>query len=150
MKFQIRPLEEKDIGEIVQGEEAIFGTSLGFDMIYSDLKLNPFAHYLVLEIDGRVGGYIGLWIHDDTAEVVNFYVASEYQGHGFGTMILDFAVKLCAMSKVKMLSLEVRENNETARHLYEKFGFEFSHKRIRYYQDGSDALVLIKKIEVNK
>ena len=147
MKFQIRPLEEKDIGEIIAGEEAIFGVSLGFDLIYSDLKLNPFAHYLVLEIDKHVGGYLGLWIHDDTAEIINFYVDKAYQRQGFGSMLLDFAVKLCQLSKVKSLSLEVRENNVAARALYEKFGFVFSHKRLQYYQDSSDALVLIKKFE---
>lgn len=147
MKFQIRPLEEKDIGEIIAGEEAIFGVSLGFDLIYSDLKLNPFAHYLVLEIDKHVGGYLGLWIHDDTAEIINFYVDKPYQRQGFGSMLLDFAVKLCQLSKVKSLSLEVRENNVAAKALYEKFGFVFSHKRLQYYQDSSDALVLIKKFE---
>ncbi|MGD9886753.1 MAG: ribosomal protein S18-alanine N-acetyltransferase [Bacilli bacterium] len=147
MKFHIRPLEEKDIGEIIAGEEAIFGVSLGFDLIYSDLKLNPFAHYLVLEIDKHVGGYLGLWIHDDTAEIINFYVDKPYQRQGFGSMLLDFAVKLCQLSKVKSLSLEVRENNVAAKALYEKFGFVFSHKRLQYYQDSSDALVLIKKFE---
>ncbi|MDD3106822.1 MAG: ribosomal protein S18-alanine N-acetyltransferase [Bacilli bacterium] len=147
MKYQIRPLEEKDIGEIVRGEEAIFGTSLGFDLIYSDLKLNPFAHYLVLEVDKHIGGYIGLWIHDDTAEVINFYIDLPYQRQGFGTMLLDFAVSLCEMSGVKSISLEVRENNVAAIALYEKFGFVFSHKRLKYYQDLSDALVLIKRIE---
>ncbi|MGD9604803.1 MAG: ribosomal protein S18-alanine N-acetyltransferase [Bacilli bacterium] len=150
MKFQIRPLEEKDIGEIIAGEEAIFGVSLGFDLIYSDLKLNPFAHYLVLEIDKHVGGYIGLWIHDDTAEIINFYVDNIYQRQGFGTMLLDFAIKLCELSGVKTLSLEVRENNEAAKGLYNKFGFVFSHKRLKYYQDSSDALVLIKNIEEQK
>lgn len=147
MKYQIRPLEEKDIGEIVRGEGAIFGTSLGFDLIYSDLKLNPFAHYLVLEVDKHIGGYIGLWIHDDTAEVINFYIDLPYQRQGFGTMLLDFAVSLCEMSGVKSISLEVRENNVAAIALYEKFEFVFSHKRLKYYQDLSDALVLIKRIE---
>jgi ribosomal-protein-alanine N-acetyltransferase len=150
MRYKIRPLEEKDIGEIVQGEEIIFGVSLGFDLIYSDLKLNPFAHYLVLEIDRHVGGYIGLWIHDDTAEIINFYVDKLYQKQGFGTLLLDFAINLCALSHVHLLSLEVRENNIPALALYEKFGFVFSHKRHQYYQDLSDALVLIKTIEEQK
>lgn len=148
MKYQIRPLEENDIYAIVKGEEAVFGTSLGFDLIYSDLKLNPYAHYLVLEIDGDVCGYMGLWINEETAEIINFYVDKAYQGMGFGSMLLEFAFKLCELSKVQSISLEVRENNEKAIRLYEKFGFQFSHKRINYYQDSTDALVLIKKFEV--
>lgn len=62
MKYLIRPLEEKDIEAIVAGEMEVFGDSLGYDLIYADLKLNPYAHYLVLEIDGEVGGYLSLWI----------------------------------------------------------------------------------------
>lgn len=150
MRFRIRPLEEKDIGEIVAGETEVFGESLGFDMIYGDLKLNPYAHYLVLEIDGKVGGYLGLWITGEEAEIINFYVAKKYQGMGFGTKLLDFAVELCRMSEVKTLSLEVRPNNVPALKLYEKLGFVFSHVRKQYYRDGSDALVLIKTFEVKE
>ncbi|HOH18248.1 MAG TPA: ribosomal protein S18-alanine N-acetyltransferase, partial [Bacilli bacterium] len=106
--------------------------------------------YLVLEIDQQVGGYIGLWIHDDKAEIINFYVDKAYQHQGFGTMLLDFACQLCELSGVSMLSLEVRENNNAALALYEKFNFVFSHKRHQYYQDLSDALVLIKKFEEAK
>lgn len=147
MKYQIRPLIEDDIYPIVNGETKAFGTSLGFDFIYSDLKLNPYAHYLVLEIDGRVHGYIGLWINEETGDIINFYVDKEYQNMGFGSMLLEFAIDLCQMSKVKSLSLEVRETNEKAIRLYEKYGFVFSHKRNKYYQDQTDALVLIKKFE---
>jgi ribosomal-protein-alanine N-acetyltransferase len=150
MKYQIRPLEEKDIPAVIAGETEVFGDSLGFDMIYSDIKLNPYAHYLVLEIDDEVGGYIGLWITEDDAEILNFYIAKRYQGLGFGSLLLGFAIDLCERCNVASLSLEVRENNHVARNLYEKHGFEFSHRREKYYQDGSDALLLIKKLEVKK
>lgn len=150
MKYQIRPLEERDIAAIVQGEKEIFGESLGYDMIYTDLKLNPYAHYLVLEIDEEVGGYLGLWITGENAEIINFYIAKKYQGLGFGSMLLDFAINLCKMSKVKSISLEVRKNNLPAIKLYEKFGFVFSHVREAYYRDGTDAHVLIKELEVKE
>ena len=148
MKYLIRPLEEKDINDIIIGEEKAFGTSLGFDMIYSDLKLNPYANYLVLEVNGRVRGYIGLWITYEVADIINFYVDKEIQGMGFGKMLLEFAIKLCTLSKVETISLEVRKNNEKAISLYEKYGFKFSHIREEYYSDKTDALVYIKKLEV--
>ena len=56
MRYNIRPLEVKDIDEVVEGETKIFGKSLGYDMIYSDIKLNPYANYFVLEINGKVRG----------------------------------------------------------------------------------------------
>lgn len=148
MRYKIRPLEEKDINAIIEGETKAFGSSLGFDLIYSDLHLNPYAHYLVLDIDNNVKGYIGLWITYEIADVINFYVDKDYQGLGFGNMLLEFAINLCIMSKVESISLEVRENNVKAIALYEKHGFVFSHKREQYYSDKTDALVMIKKLEV--
>jgi len=148
MKYQIRPLEVKDINQIIKGETEVFGTSLGYDLIYSDLKINPYANYLALEIGRKIQGYIGLWINEENAEIINFYVARNFQGMGFGKLLLEFALELCKISKVKSISLEVRENNDRAIRLYEKYGFEFSHKRLNYYQDLTHALVLIKKFEV--
>ena len=149
MKYNLREMTAEDIEAVIEGETKAFGTSLGYDLIYTDLTLNPYAHYMVLEIDKEVHGYIGLWINDNS-EIINFYVDKEYRGYGFGEMMLDFAIKLCSLSKVNNLTLEVRESNQVARNLYEKHGFKFSHKRERYYDNGEDALVLIKSFGEEK
>ena len=149
MKYRLREMTIEDIEDVIEGEIKAFGTSLGYDLIYTDLTFNPYAHYMVLEIDKMVKGYIGLWINDNS-EIINFYVDSEYRGLGFGEMMLDFAIRLCELSKVNNLTLEVRESNEVARNLYKKHGFTFSHKRERYYDNGEDALVLIKKFGEEK
>lgn len=146
MKYAIRPMEEKDIPSVIAGEEKIFGTSLGYDMLYGDLNLNPYANYFVLDINGEVRGYIGLWITYEVADVINFYVDEAYQGAGFGSLILQFVVELCELSGVEKISLEVRVNNEKAIALYKKFGFVLSHVRKEYYSDKTDAYVLIKKV----
>ena len=149
MKYNLREMTVEDIESVIEGETKAFGTSLGYDLIYTDLTLNPYAHYMVLEIDKEVHGYIGLWINENS-EIINFYVDEEYRGYGFGKMMLDFAIKLCSLSKVNNLTLEVRESNQVARNLYEKHGFKFSHKRERYYDNGEDALVLIKSFGEEK
>ncbi len=147
MRYEIREMTIDDIEEVVKGEEEVFGESLGYDMLYSELKLNPYAYYFVLDIDKKVSGYISTWIEGERGEIVNFYVSKKYQHQGFGRMMLEFYLELCKMSGVKSISLEVRESNEVAISLYEEYGFTFSHKRERYYKDGEDALVLIKKVE---
>ena len=149
MKYNLREMTVEDIEAVIEGETKAFGTSLGYDLIYTDLTFNPYAHYMVLEIDKKVCGYIGLWINDNS-EIINFYVDSEFRGLGFGEMMLDFAIRLCELSKVNNLSLEVRESNEIAKALYKKHGFVFSHKRERYYDNGEDALVLIKNFGEEK
>ena len=150
MEYMIREMTISDIPKIIEGEEKAFGKSLGFDLLYSDLTLNPYAYYFVLEIDNEVSGYIGLWINEDNAEVINFYVDSDYRGCGFGDTILSFALDVCVACKSPSLSLEVRRSNQVAINLYEKHGFKYSHDRKCYYDNGEDALVYIKQFEVEK
>lgn len=147
MRYNIRPMEIDDINQVIIGETKVFGNSLGFDMLYSELTLNPYANYFVLEINRKIKGYVGVWINEN-AEVINLYVDEKYQGMGFGKMLVEFIIQLCEMSQVEMLSLEVRKSNIKAQNLYKKYDFEFSHNRVNYYEDGEDAIVMIKKFEV--
>lgn len=146
MRYNIREMTISDINAVIAGEEKVFGESLGYDMLYSELTLNPYAFYFVLEIDDSVEGYIGTWIDSERAEIVNFYVSEEYRGLGFGSLMLELFIEVCKASNVENASLEVREHNINAQKLYKKYGFEFSHKREKYYKDNEDALVLIKKM----
>lgn len=147
MEYELRPMTVLDIDSVVEGEEKAFGESLGYDMLYSELVMNPFANYFVLDIEGFVRGYIGVWIDEDNSQIINFYVDEDYRGLGFGSMMLEFVIELCKMSNLNAVSLEVRESNHNAISLYEKYGFVFSHKRKHYYKDGEDALLLIKLLK---
>ena len=146
MDYLIREMVVTDIEDVINGEEKVFGESLGYDMLYSELVMNPFAYYFVLEIDNNVHGYIGVWIDEEHSEIINFYIDKEYQSMGFGSMMLEFVIELCTLSKVPNISLEVRESNEKAIKIYNKYGFNYSHKRNHYYKNGEDALVLIKDL----
>lgn len=148
MRYLLRPLEKKDIPAVIKGEEKIFGVSLGEDYLISELELNPFAQYIALDIDGVLHGYIGIWVADNM-QIINFYVDKEYQNMGFGTMLLEFVIRVCEDSKIKNLSLEVRESNKIAISFYEKYGFMEKTKRKNYYNDGEDALLMVKEFEVN-
>lgn len=150
MNYEIRQMNENDITAVIKGEEEVFDKSLGFDFLYQDLKLNPFAYYFVLEINGIVEGFCGIYISDYMGDIVSFYVRKKYQNLGFGKLLLDFILELCEMSKCISISLEVRKSNLKAISLYERNGFEISRVRPNYYDDAEDAIVYIKYFEVNK
>ena len=147
MRYLIRMMEKKDIDAVVEGEKKIFNTSLGYDYLLSEIEINPFSQYLVLEIDGKVHGYIGLWIADNM-QIINFYVDKEYQNMGFGSMIMDFVIKICETSHITSLTLEVRESNIRAQRLYEKYGLKAVAVRKNYYDNGENALLMERKFEV--
>lgn len=151
MNYKLREMVKEDIDTIVKGEEKVFGHSLGYDLIYSDLVLNPYAYYVVLEINQEIHGYVGMWINDNM-EIINLYVDEEYQGMGFGDLIMDFVIALCEQSKIQNLSLEVRKSNIKAINLYKKHGLIESYIRKDYYKNENneceDAIVMIKTFEV--
>lgn len=51
--------------------------------------------------------------------IEDLYVLPECQNRGYGSMLLDFAVKKCA----GMPTLWILNNNDGARRLYERYGF---------------------------
>ena len=151
MNYQLREMTKDDIETIVKGEEKVFGHSLGYDLICSDLALNPYALYAVLEIENEIHGYVGMWITDNI-EIINLYVDEEYQGMGFGSIIMDFVIDICEQSNIDNLSLEVRSSNFKAINLYEKYGLKKSHIRKNYYvndnKETEDAIVMVRTFEV--
>jgi len=147
MRFEIREMVATDIPEIVAQEEKVFGDSLGEDLLFSDLKMNPYSFYFVLEVDDAISGYIGIWITDQTAQIINFYIIEKVRGMGFGSTLFEFVLDLCEMSGVRDLTLEVRPTNEKALSFYDKYGFVSISRRAHYYSNGEDALVLLKRFE---
>lgn len=147
MKYIFRKMEKRDIASIVKGEIEVFGHSMGEDFFIQELEIDPFSEFIVLEIDGNIGGYFGLLIHD-TIEIMNLYVNTKYQGLGFGSIMMEFIVNLCVQTKAPALSLEVRESNIRAINLYEKYGLKKITKRRNYYDDGEDAILMVREFEV--
>jgi [ribosomal protein S18]-alanine N-acetyltransferase len=57
-------------------------------------------------------------------------------------------IEVCKCSEIYNVTLEARESNLEAIHLYEKFGFESAGKRPNYYQKPTESAVIMwKKIE---
>ena len=71
-------------------------------------------------------------------------VHPDRRGEGIGTQLLHRALSVLDEHGVRSVKLEVRASNDRARSLYEHFGF--SHRRTipNYYDNGEDALVLVR------
>ena len=149
MKYNLRMMTKDDIEAVIEGETKAFGKSLGYDFLLSELEINPFSQYVVLEIDGKVHGYMGLSITDNV-QIINFYVDEEYQNMGFGTMMMEFVIDVCESSQASSITLEVRKSNTKALKLYQKFGLKEVLLRKGYYDNGEDAILMERKFEVLK
>ncbi|MDD3113768.1 MAG: ribosomal protein S18-alanine N-acetyltransferase [Candidatus Izemoplasmatales bacterium] len=152
MTPSIRKMEIEHIPEVIRMDMIVLGHTLGEATLTNELTNNPFAHYFVLEdLDcGVLLGHIGLWIDVPNAQVMNFYLLPDYQHQGLGKMLFDYILDYIQAYAVLNLTLEVRESNLRAIHFYERLGFDKVAKRQHYYDDGEDALLMLKKCEGNQ
>ena len=102
------------------------------------------AHYFIFE-DTEIKGYIGFHLDETKAELVTVYVPDQYRQQKVASFLLEYGMAWAQQQKVQAITLEVSELNQPAIHLYEKFGFKTIHVRKNYYQDSTDALLMMKE-----
>jgi ribosomal-protein-alanine N-acetyltransferase len=104
-------------------------------------------HYVVAVDDDAVVGYAGVFALAPEGDVQTIAVAPAAQGAGVGARLLGALLQEAARRQCAHLLLEVRSDNEPALALYERAGFEQISVRRRYYPDGTDALILRRRID---
>jgi [ribosomal protein S18]-alanine N-acetyltransferase len=141
--FVFRYLKEEDIDQILKIEELSFATPWTRQSFENELNLNQFAVYLVLEKEGQVIGYCGMWLIVDEAHITNIAVLPEFRGQKLGEAILRMIMEVAKKRGAKTMTLEVRVSNTVAQSLYRKLGFMNGGIRKNYYTDNyEDALVM--------
>jgi ribosomal protein S18 acetylase RimI-like enzyme len=78
----------------------------------------------------------------DEAEVIALVVRPEARRRGVARALLR--AFLGTLEPEVRVFLEVADGNAAAHGLYASEGFEESHRRVAYYRDGTDALVLVR------
>ncbi|MEW8986436.1 MAG: ribosomal protein S18-alanine N-acetyltransferase [Bacillus sp. (in: firmicutes)] len=141
--FVFRYLKEEDIDQILKIEELSFATPWTRQSFENELNLNQFAVYLVLEKEGQIVGYCGMWLIVDEAHITNIAVLPEFRGQKLGEGILRMIMEVAKKRGAKSMTLEVRVSNTVAQSLYRKLGFMNGGIRKNYYTDNyEDALVM--------
>jgi ribosomal-protein-alanine N-acetyltransferase len=99
--------------------------------------------------DGRVVGYVVADMVPNHGESIghikDLAVAEECRGEGVGSRLLARALRAMADQTATSVKLEVRRSNDAARQLYEEFDFERRGTVPRYYENGEDALVMVRE-----
>jgi [ribosomal protein S18]-alanine N-acetyltransferase len=141
--FSFRMMELSDIDQVMVIEHEAFTIPWSRESFYNEIEKNQFAFYLVLEDEGRVIGYCGVWIVVDEAHITNIALLSEFRGRKLGEALLRKVIEVAKEQGAKTMTLEVRMSNMIAQSLYRKLGFQGGAIRKRYYTDNhEDALVM--------
>ena len=141
----LRELEWTDLAHLAELEQQIFAHDAWSEQTWwAELAARPRRDYVVASApDGTIAGYAGLDVSGDVADVMTIAVTPTHQGRGLGRVLLAELVRRASERAVEAVLLEVRADNDAARRLYDRAGFEVISVRRRYYQPGDvDALVM--------
>jgi ribosomal-protein-alanine acetyltransferase len=97
----------------------------------------------VIDWEGAVCGFLAIRTVTQEAEILNLSVDPARRRAGNATALLLAALTECRALRVKKIFLEVRESNFPAISFYEKHGFVRNGRRPAYYQNPSEAAVLM-------
>ena len=123
------------------------------DYFYESLLEELPEAFIVAEISGKIVGYIMCKIEHGFSNfkklgfvkkghVVSVSVKEKYRGKGFGTGLVDEAIRGVKIRQCGELYLEVRCSNTDAVKLYEKLGFIIQQRLKAYYRDGEDSYLM--------
>ena len=139
----IRPFEEKDLQQVVILEGLLYKDPWT-EKEYIDELNNQYAYVFVLEEQGHIIGYYGVWIVSDAATITKVSVHPALQNKGLGKILMEDLLNRCQEAGAVYVSLEVRVSNASAIHLYEINGFKNVGVRKKYYKNGEDAYAMVK------
>ncbi|WP_456272657.1 ribosomal protein S18-alanine N-acetyltransferase [Bacillus sp. AK031] len=145
--YTIRLMSIEDLDDVMQVEVNSFSIPWSRDAFFNEIEKNHFATYIVIEDNGQVVGYCGVWIIVDEGHITNVAVLPSYRGKGLGDRLLGAMVEIAKEMGAASMTLEVRVSNTPAQSLYRKFGFQEGGIRKNYYSDNQeDALVMWVKL----
>jgi [ribosomal protein S18]-alanine N-acetyltransferase len=138
-----RDMRLEDIPVICSIEKESFTTPWTAAAFQNELTNNQFAKYMVLECDGGIVGYGGMWLIMEEAHVTNIAIGADYRGRKLGDKLLTEMQRTASRLGAQRMTLEVRPSNEVAQRLYAKKGFRSVGVRRGYYTDNQeDALIM--------
>jgi len=131
------------IGRIAELHALYYSENWGFGKYFEAKVATEFSDFISnyneakdrifsLSIDGKIEGSISI---DGTSENGNiahlrwFILSDELRGKGAGNYLMKQAMTFCKQNKFKSVYLWTFQGLDSARHLYEKYGFSLTEER---------------------
>jgi len=137
-------IEKLNINEI-EDLEKVFSEVFIKDKVLYDIKNNSFTNYYVYKDNEKIVACINYQVMYERSELIDINVVSDYQNKGIASKLLEFMINDLKKRKVENITLEVKETNKKAIHLYKKYNFKEVSIRKGYYQ-GIDGILMKKEL----
>ena len=147
MSSEVRRMQLTDLPDVLRNERQGY-THPWTEGIFRDCLRNGQECWLLMCSDQNVGHGI-LSVAAGESHLLNVCVHPDFQGHGFGRILVEHLLERARTGEASTIFLEVRPSNVAACELYDKLGFNEIGIRENYYPSNvgrEDALVLAKEL----
>jgi [ribosomal protein S18]-alanine N-acetyltransferase len=140
-ELDIRPLAYADLPHVIAIERRAFPTPWSLSMFVLELS-KPSGICLAATENGRLVGYLVCSRYDTVWHLMNVAVDPARRREGIASTLIAHLFDT-ADRPHEQYTLEVRESNDAAIALYERFGFRGAgHRRAYYHDNREDALIM--------
>ena len=137
----IRPMTEADLDQVLAVEQLCHRTPWSEAMFLNELA-NPLSCIDLLWRGACLAGFLCAWRVCQELSILNVATAPNMRRSGVARALLQQCLNRNLRTGLECVLLEVRPSNLAAIALYRSFGFSEIDRRLRYYSDGEDALVM--------
>lgn len=145
----VRSMQAEDLDDVMRNELRAYEFPWARGVFLDCLRGN-YECWVLLDEQQIVGHGI-LSYGAGEAHVLNVCVGVEFQGRGYGRVLLSHLVDRAGARNSEVVFLEVRVSNVVASALYESFGFNEIGRRRNYYparEGHEDARVLALQLQM--
>lgn len=146
-EIDIQEMSLNDLEKIKGILVSDFDDFWNYNILKEELESSNSKYIIAKTNDCEIIGFAGIKIIINTADIMNIVVKKSWRNQGVGNLLLNNLVYLCKKLNLSSLSLEVNEDNQSAIHLYEKFGFKRIGLRKNYYKNN-DGIVMEYSLNV--
>lgn len=145
--IQIRRMTLADLDEVHALDERCFSLPWPKRSYIFEIEENKAGHcWVAVQSSGdreRVVGMIVCWLLMEDIHVATIATDQDFRRQGIGRALLLQAFEELSALGGERATLEVRENNLTARQMYLGMGFEVVGRRPKYYSDTREDAILM-------
>jgi ribosomal-protein-alanine N-acetyltransferase len=146
--LEIRPMTTADLSAVLEIEKALFPIDAWTDALFlaelAEVSISRDVSVAIL--DSQLVGYASFRYVGKQGDVNTVAVASNQQGKGIGSALMDWLESQAVLRNVREIFLEVRSDNEAAIKMYATRGYERIDIRRNYYGNTIDANIMRKRV----
>ena len=145
-KTVVRKLMPADMSAVLEIEQSCLKNPYTEPQLLYEMNENPIAYLYVAVVDHEIVGYLDFYITFNSASIARIAVKEALRKKGIASLLIkqmekDFETQA---EPIEYTTLEVRKSNLGAQAFYEKLGFEAIVTKKAYYDDGEDAIYMVR------